>query len=149
MRSGRAEALACGLFRHLNSDLLEETAPRPPGHQGSIWLVATARGPYPGTTRHDCLSGHALTLAPVGRVSRSLSSVPDSTEWNSQGWKAKRRRCAMKTTPSASPPSEEASIKYVCGVDVGSQSCAGCICQPDKSVGVKSVTFANVRGIAT
>jgi transposase InsO family protein len=42
--SGRAEVLACGLFRCLNSDLLGETAPRPPGSQGSIRLVATARG---------------------------------------------------------------------------------------------------------
>jgi len=42
--SGRAEVLACGLFRYLNSDLLEETAPRPPGSQGSIRLVATASG---------------------------------------------------------------------------------------------------------
>jgi transposase len=51
----------------------------------------------------------------------------------------------MNMTPLASPSEEEASIKYVCGVDVGSQSCAGCMCRPDKSVVVKSITFANTR----
>jgi transposase len=40
---------------------------------------------------------------------------------------------------------EEAEIKYVCGIDIGSQSCAGCITRPDKSVVVKSITFANAR----
>lgn len=49
----------------------------------------------------------------------------------------------MSTTPTAS--SEEATIKYVCGVDIGNQSCAGCICRPDKSVVVKPTTFANAR----
>ncbi len=49
----------------------------------------------------------------------------------------------MSTTPSAS--SEEATIKYVCGIDTGSQSCTGCICRPDKSMVVKSVTFTNAR----
>ena len=51
----------------------------------------------------------------------------------------------MNRTVSASASEEEASIKYVCGVDVGSQSCAGCMCRPDKSVVVKSITFANTR----
>ncbi len=51
----------------------------------------------------------------------------------------------MNTTPSASPPKEEATVKYICGVDVGSQSCAGCICRPDKSVVVKSITIALAR----
>jgi transposase len=51
----------------------------------------------------------------------------------------------MNTTPSASPPEEEATVNYICGVDVGSQSCAGCICRPDKSVVVKSIIFANAR----
>src|SRR5260370_38156627 len=37
------------------------------------------------------------------------------------------------------------SIKYVCGVDIGSQSCAGCILPPDKSVVVKPISFANAR----
>jgi hypothetical protein len=50
----------------------------------------------------------------------------------------------MRTTPSASS-AEEATIKYVCGVDIGSQSCVGCICRPDKSVVVKPITFANAR----
>ncbi len=40
---------------------------------------------------------------------------------------------------------EEVPIKYVCGIDIGSQSCAGCMCRPDKSVVIKSITFANAR----
>lgn len=50
----------------------------------------------------------------------------------------------METTPSASEASG-ADVKYVCGVDIGSQSCSGCITRPDKSVVVKSITFANAR----
>lgn len=50
----------------------------------------------------------------------------------------------MSTTPSTSS-SEEATIKYVCGIDIGSQSCSGCVTRPDKSVVVKSITFANTR----
>ena len=47
---------------------------------------------------------------------------------------------------TASTPSEErANIKYVCGIDMGSQSCAGCLCRPDKRVVIKSITFANAR----
>ena len=42
-------------------------------------------------------------------------------------------------------PAWEATIKYVCGVDIGSQSCAGCICRPDKSMVGKSVPFANAK----
>src|SRR5258708_32246710 len=58
--------------------------------------------------------------------------------------KGRKRRCAMnRTVLSAS--SEEATIKYVCGIDIGSQSCAGCLCRPDKSVVIKSITFANPR----
>ena len=49
----------------------------------------------------------------------------------------------MSTTPSAS--SEEASVKYVCGIDIGSQSCSGCVTRPDKSVKVKPLTFANTK----
>ncbi len=47
--------------------------------------------------------------------------------------------------PPLAPFSEGAVIKYVCGIDIGSQSCAGCICRPDKSVVIKSITFANAR----
>jgi len=50
----------------------------------------------------------------------------------------------MRRTSSA-PSQEEATIKYVCGIDIGSQSCAGCICRPDKSVVIKAITFANAR----
>lgn len=38
---------------------------------------------------------------------------------------------------------EEATLKYVCGIDIGSQSCAGCICRPDKSPVGKPMVFAN------
>jgi hypothetical protein len=50
----------------------------------------------------------------------------------------------MSQTTSGSSQ-EDAPIKYVCGIDVGSQSCAGCVCRPDKSVVVKPVTFANAK----
>jgi len=50
----------------------------------------------------------------------------------------------MSTTASTSS-GEEASIKYVCGIDIGSQACAGCICRPDKRVVVKPITFANAK----
>ncbi|OLB65241.1 MAG: hypothetical protein AUH94_01030 [Ktedonobacter sp. 13_2_20CM_2_54_8] len=50
----------------------------------------------------------------------------------------------MKMPPPA-PSSEGAVIKYVCGIDIGSQCCVGCICRPDKSVVIKSITFANAR----
>jgi transposase len=59
--------------------------------------------------------------------------------------KTNKSRCAMKTTPSTSSPEEEASIKYMCGVAIGSQSCAGCMCRPDKSVVLKLISFANAR----
>src|SRR5260221_6660202 len=50
----------------------------------------------------------------------------------------------MSSSLSASS-CEEVAIKYVCGIDIGSQSCAGCICRPDKSVVIKAITFANAR----
>src|SRR5215472_12838880 len=64
-------------------------------------------------------------------------------KWTGMG-KASESRCAMSMTTS-STSTEEATIKYVCGVDIGSQSCAGCMCRPDKSVVVKSIMFANAR----
>jgi len=51
----------------------------------------------------------------------------------------------MSMTASSASSEEEATIKYVCGIDMGSQSCSGCICRPDKSVVVKPITFANAR----
>jgi transposase len=36
-------------------------------------------------------------------------------------------------------------MKYVCGIDIGSQSCSGCVMRPDKSVRVKPITFANTK----
>src|SRR5258708_4849098 len=50
----------------------------------------------------------------------------------------------MSSSLSASS-CEEVAIKYVCGIDIGSQSCAGCICRPDKSVVVKPILFDNAR----
>jgi len=49
----------------------------------------------------------------------------------------------MNKTPSASLEEEEATIKYVCGIDIGSQSCSGCVIRPDKRVIVKSSDFPN------
>jgi len=48
----------------------------------------------------------------------------------------------MSMTPSASS-SEEATIKYVCGIDIGSQSCAGCVTRPEQKSGGKPIVFAN------
>ncbi len=50
----------------------------------------------------------------------------------------------MNTTEEMSSQ-EETMIKYVCGIDLGSQSCAGCITRPDKSVVVKPLTFTNAK----
>jgi transposase len=50
----------------------------------------------------------------------------------------------MKTATATFSP-EEMSIKYVCGIDIGSQSCAGCILRLDKSIVVKPISFANAR----
>jgi hypothetical protein len=58
--------------------------------------------------------------------------------------RARKRRWIMNTTSFLSS-GEEAIIKYVCGIDVGSQSCSGCICRPNKQMVVKPVTFANSR----
>src|SRR5260370_8716204 len=33
---------------------------------------------------------------------------------------------------SAGSSEEDAPIKYVCGIDVGSQSCSGCVCRPEQ-----------------
>ena len=49
------------------------------------------------------------------------------------------------STTEETPSPEERPIKYVCGIDLGSQSCAGCVTRPDKSVVVKPMTFANAR----
>ncbi len=50
----------------------------------------------------------------------------------------------MKTAAATFSP-VEMSIKYVCGIDIGSQSCAGCILRLDKSIVVKPIPFANAR----
>src|SRR5215471_1953463 len=49
----------------------------------------------------------------------------------------------MNTT--ALPSSPEVVTTYVCGIDVGSQACSGCICRPNKQVVVKPLTFANTK----
>ena len=51
----------------------------------------------------------------------------------------------MSQTTSGSSQ-EDAPIKYVCGIDVGSQSCSGCVCRPDKSVVIKPVTASQCEG---
>jgi transposase len=48
----------------------------------------------------------------------------------------------MCMMPSASSQ-QGATLKYVCGIDVGSQSCAGCVYKLDKSLVVKPLAFAN------
>jgi transposase len=48
-------------------------------------------------------------------------------------------------TMSLPSSEEEVIIKYVCGIDVGSQSCSGCVTRPNKQVVVKPFTFANSR----
>lgn len=50
----------------------------------------------------------------------------------------------MDTITSASADSG-AEIKYVCGIDIGSQSCSGCITRPDKSMVAKPILFGNAR----
>jgi transposase len=50
----------------------------------------------------------------------------------------------MNTTLLSSSQ-EEASIKYVCGIDIGSQSCSGCIMRPNKEMVIKPIIFANTR----
>jgi transposase len=50
----------------------------------------------------------------------------------------------MSMTPAASSQ-EQATIKYVCGIDIGSQSCAGCVTRPDKSLVGKPMVFANSK----
>jgi hypothetical protein len=62
-----------------NSDLLTETAPRPPGSKGSMGLVATACGYHGEAVEVRLPIQYELTLALVGRVSRSLIPVLSST----------------------------------------------------------------------
>jgi len=57
-----------------DSDLLAETAPRPPGSQGSMGLVATACSSAKSRTGRLPIQ-YELTLALAGRVSRSLILV--------------------------------------------------------------------------
>src|SRR3979411_2920772 len=59
--------------------------------------------------------------------------------------KSSKSRCPMSMTASSASSEEEATIKYVCGIDIGSQSCSGCVMRPDKSVRVKPITFANTK----
>jgi transposase len=48
-------------------------------------------------------------------------------------------------TSSLPSSEEEVVIKYVCGIDIGSQSCSGCITKPNKQVVLKPIIFANTR----
>lgn len=47
--------------------------------------------------------------------------------------------------PSEHRLPEGRAIHYVSGIDIGSQSCLGCICRPDKEVVVKPLEFANTK----
>jgi len=50
----------------------------------------------------------------------------------------------MNTTLLSSS-AEEVVIKYVCGIDIGSQSCSGCVTQPNKQMVVRPTAFANTK----
>lgn len=50
----------------------------------------------------------------------------------------------MKQATSTFSP-QEMGITYVCGLDIGSQSCAGCIIRLDRSVVLKPTTFENTK----
>jgi transposase len=50
----------------------------------------------------------------------------------------------MKIAASTFSP-EDLSITYVCGLDIGSQSCVGCVLRLDRSVVVSSLAFKNTR----
>ena len=50
----------------------------------------------------------------------------------------------MSPTTSASS-AEEAPSKSVCGIDIGSQACAGGICRPDTRVVMKPRTCAKAK----
>jgi hypothetical protein len=41
--------------------------------------------------------------------------------------------------------SEETMIKYVCGIELGSQSFSGCIIRPDKSLVIRPTDFVNTQ----
>jgi transposase len=47
--------------------------------------------------------------------------------------------------PAELPSAEGKAISYVSGIDIGSQSCLGCICRADKRVVVKPMEFANTQ----
>ena len=47
--------------------------------------------------------------------------------------------------PAELPSAEGKAIYYVSGIDIGSQSCLGCICRADKRVVVKPMEFANTK----
>lgn len=50
----------------------------------------------------------------------------------------------MKQATSTFSP-EKMSITYVCGLDIGSQSCSGCVLRLDRSVVLKPMTFENTK----
>lgn len=51
----------------------------------------------------------------------------------------------MSMTGEAGPDYQETTIKYVCGVVIGRQTCSGCAMWPDKSVMLKPITFTNSK----
>jgi hypothetical protein len=139
--------MACGLFSNqMNSDLLHKTAPRSPEHKGSMRLVATGRSCLPGTpparlpirVRADAHSGWSgFSLADRGERQHRMKRPGMG--------KASKSRCAMSPRPSVFSSEEEVTIKYVCGIDVGSQSCSGCVTRADKRMVVKPSDFANTK----
>lgn len=51
----------------------------------------------------------------------------------------------MSSSDMLSSPVDASSFTYVVGIDIGSQSCAFCVCKPDKSQVVKPTTFENAQ----
>ena len=47
--------------------------------------------------------------------------------------------------PAEPPLAEGKAIHSVSGIDIGSQSCLGCICRSDKRVVVKPMEFAHTK----
>src|SRR5262249_51851103 len=86
---------------------------------------------------------HQVTLAPLwAGFSLTNSGASGHREEILTLVENQQSRCQMSTTPSASSQ-QKAMTKYVCGIDIGSQSCAGCVCRLDKSLVGKPMAFAN------
>lgn len=51
----------------------------------------------------------------------------------------------MMNQPMPLASVDEERIKYVCGIDIGSQSCTSCVCRSDKTLIGKPLAFANSK----